>query len=209
MKWLESRLVWGGLLVLAGILFLLENLDILHLADFIWGIVLCLGGLFFLGIYVSNKAMWWALIPGCALIGIGITILITELIPGIASATGGLTVLGGIGLGFILVYVVQRVHWWALIPGGVLITLVVVSVIDSIGLNSGAIFFLGLGLTFALVALAPTPQGRMTWAWIPAVILVVAGFLMLGTQMDMISYLLPAILLVAGGYVLIRAMRQK
>ena len=52
MKWLESRTLWGSLLILGGVLFLLQNLGFLNLGNRFWVIVLGLGGLFFLGFFI-------------------------------------------------------------------------------------------------------------------------------------------------------------
>lgn len=41
--------------------------------------------------------------------------------------------LGSIGVGFALVYLADRSHWWAIIPGGVLGTLAAVAAIDEVG----------------------------------------------------------------------------
>jgi len=67
----------------------------------------------------------------------------------------------------------SRQHWWAIIPGGVLFTLAAVSVLPGrVGnIDTGGVFFLGLGLTFLLVALL----AQHSWAYIPAVILVLLG----------------------------------
>jgi hypothetical protein len=67
------------------------------------------------------------------------------------------------------------------------------------GLNSGSVFFIGLGLTFLLVALLPNPAGQMQWAYIPAVVLFLLGAF-LGNQ-DAVcwaAYFWPVALIVAG-----------
>ncbi len=37
MKRLESRVLWGIVLILVGIIFLVENLGLIHLSDLFWG----------------------------------------------------------------------------------------------------------------------------------------------------------------------------
>ncbi len=71
-------------------------------------------------------------------------------------------------------------------------------------MQTGGVFFLGLGLTFALVALLPSAAGRMTWAWIPAGILAVMGLLLMATSGNLIDYLWPLIIIAAGGFLIIR-----
>jgi len=71
------------------------------------------------------------------------------------------------------------------------------------GIGSGSLFFLGLGLTFLLVAVLPNPFGKMQWAFIPAAVLVVMGAL-LGSQATagLIGYIWPAVLIIIGLVVL-------
>jgi hypothetical protein len=63
---------------------------------------------------------------------------------------------------------------------------------------------LGLGLTFAVVALLPTNAGRMVWAWIPAGILGLMGLLLMAATGSMIGYLWPLVIIVAGGFLILR-----
>jgi hypothetical protein len=93
------------------------------------------------------------------------------------------------------------------IPGGVMVTLAFVAGLGEIvsGLEVGGIFFLGLGLTFALVALAPSPQGEMRWAWIPAGVLLIMGVLFTAAAGEIIQFILPVVLILVGLYLVYRA----
>jgi hypothetical protein len=209
MKWLESRILWGSLLILGGVLFLLQNLGYLQLGNLFWVIVLGLGGLFFLGFFIQNRANWWALIPGCTLLSITALFLMDQFVAGFNDSWGGSIVLGGIGLSFFLIYLVERANWWALIPGGVLFTLAATVGLEQFfpGLETVGIFFLGMGLTFGLVATLPNPQGEMRWAWIPAGILLVMGFIFMATAGELLKYLWPAALILGGLFLLVRSVR--
>jgi hypothetical protein len=77
------------------------------------------------------------------------------------------------------------------------------------GLLSGAIFFAGLGLTFALIALLPNKTGRMTWAWIPAGILLLLAVLVIANIGSIFNYIWPAVLIFVGGFFLWRAVRGR
>ena len=146
MKKLDLRVLWGGLLVLGGIVFLLQNLGILELSGYFWALLFGLGGVFFLSFFVQMRANWWALIPGFTLLSIAILLFLSEIAPGLADMIGGSIVLAGIGLSFFVIYIIQRAQWWALIPGGVLLTLAVVAGLDeTLSIDTGAVFFLGLG----------------------------------------------------------------
>jgi hypothetical protein len=210
-KYLTSRLVWGILLVVGGIVFLLQNLQVVALGDLFWTIIFGAAGLAFLSVSLTNRQQWWALIPGITLLAIGLLILLNFIFPDLEGRWGGLVFLGGIGVAFFLVYLSNRENWWAVIPAGVLLTLAIISSTEGLisDLASGGLFFLGLGVTFALVAIIPNPHGRMAWAYIPASILGVIGLLMMATSVDIINYLWPAALILLGLYLVLRVFFRK
>ena len=73
MKWPLLRVLWGLLLVAAGVLFLLNSTGTISIGDYQWAIILVIGGLAFLSVFLADREHWWALIPGgiLALIGLG------------------------------------------------------------------------------------------------------------------------------------------
>ena len=97
MKWLQSRVVWGSVLILGGILFLLQNFNVLHVGDLFWVIVFALIGVYFLSIYFANHANWWALIPGIVLIDLAAVVAFNLILPETKSGWTGSLFLGGIG----------------------------------------------------------------------------------------------------------------
>jgi hypothetical protein len=211
MKILESRIFWGGLLVLAGVLFLLQNLGLFRIGELFWVVLLALAALFFLSIFLQNKANWWALIPGLTLISLGIIVLMNWITPDHSERWSGSIILAGIGLSFALIYLVARQNWWAIIPAGVLFTLAVIAGLEEFfpALGTAGLFFLGLGLTFALVALLPNPQGDLRWAWIPGGILLLVGSIFLVAGGNLFVYVWPVILILAGGLFIVRALRNR
>jgi hypothetical protein len=211
MKWLESRILWGCLLILGGILFLLQNLHLIEFGGLFWAILFGLGSVFFLSIYFTNRMNWWALIPGIVLFSIGLLIALSYLAPAFAEIWGGSLVLGGIGLSFVLIYLVNRQMWWAIIPAGVLISLALMLGLGNYlpETDTSGFFLLGLGLTFALVALAPNPQGKMWWAWIPAGVLVLIGFILTATTGKMFIYIWPLALIIGGGVLIYFTLRPR
>jgi len=210
-KWLKSPVLWGSLLIVAGVLFLLEEIFSIHLGSIFWAGLLCLAGLFFLLIYSNNRLNWWALIPGITLIGVGLSVLLDTVLPGIGDAWSGLLVLGGIGASFVGVYISDRRQWWAIIPAGVLLTLAVISVLDNLltDLGTGGFMFFGLGLTFAALALLPTEQGRMRWPWIPAIVLVIVGLLITAAAEQLLIYLGPLALILGGLFLILRTVGSR
>jgi hypothetical protein len=129
------------------------------------------------------------------------------LLPDALDEIGGAIFLGAIGLSFWAVYLTGRDRWWAIIPGGVLITLALVSALPDrlfAGADSGGVFFLGLAATFLLVALL----ADMRWAYWPAGALGVFGvFLFFGSQISLLSYLGAGALILVGIYLVLRTLR--
>jgi hypothetical protein len=203
------RLYVGLLLTAAGVVYLLQNFGVLPFAQWLWAGGFALGAMTFVALYLNDRAQWWALIPAGALAGLCLTVLIGQLDSRWA-ALGGSAFLGCLGLGFGAVYALHRDHWWSLIPGGALITLAVVAGVSDLGggLASGGIFFIGLGLTFALVALLPNPPPPMRWAWIPAGVLLALGVLAFFGALSLWNWLGPIALIAAGVFLLIRTLRK-
>lgn len=111
----RARLIPGLVLIALGLAFLL-----MQYFEFGPGLILLLIGLVFLAGFVLTRGYGF-LIPGCILAGLGI-----GLIFGRAPLREDATVLLGLGVGFIAIFVVQLIavgksHWWPLIPGGLLV----------------------------------------------------------------------------------------
>ena len=111
------RLIAGGLLVVIGFLALLDSLTIIPFTGIIWGLMFAAGGAAFLVYLAGNRAAWWAVIPGMVLLSLGALILMDTFFPTWGDKAGGFIFLGGTGLAFWLVYLMNRDYWWAIIPG--------------------------------------------------------------------------------------------
>lgn len=73
----------------------------------------------FLAVYLQNRTMWWALIPAYVLAAIAVMVGLI----GLGVLADGLVpsyVMFAIAIPFFFVYVRNRAHWWALIPGGIM-----------------------------------------------------------------------------------------
>ena len=202
MKRYDPRLWLGGLLVLGGILAMLDTMGIISNAGGIfWGLIWGAVALVFFYMLFRSPNDWWAAFPALTFLGVSIQAFLPESL----SRFDGLAFFACIALGFWWVYFRDRIaHWWAIIPGGVLLTLGVVSSLDNAsGLDTGGILFLGLGLTFFLVALLPGGKGR-SWALIPGSIMLIFGALIGMTTRDLTGYIWPAVLIILGGFFVFR-----
>lgn len=214
MKLSKVRVVGGILLVALGILSLLSNLEIfVGGLDLFWALLFGAGGALFLYVFLSNREDWWAIIPGFVLLSIGVLIALERFAPRGIGDWGGVLVLSGIGFAFWAIYFVKREHWWAIIPGSVMLTIAIVvglsSPLENAGIDTGGVFLLGLGLTFGLLAFLPSPQGRMKWALIPAAVLLVIGLLITTAAAELVQFIGPAALILVGLYLIFRMFRSR
>ncbi len=209
----NRNIFFGALLIVAGILFALQTIFNVDLDSTIIATLFLLGGVVFLWVlFTKPQNNWWAAIPGLTLVGLGALIGLPTFIGEAAMGDwAGSLFLGMIGLSFVVIYIIRREFWWAVIPAGTLLTLALVAGLDGLsntGFDTGAIFFVGLGLTFGLLGLLP--EGRkMRWPWIPAtILLVMGGLIALGSE-TYIKYLFPVALIIAGVFFLFRSLQAQ
>ncbi len=173
MKRPDARLVAGALLILGGLLLLPQSLGLFPVGmGLLWAVFFGLGGLAFMFYFVIDRHnTWWAAIPGFSMLGLGATIFLS-LLPLTGPLQEGLlgsTFLGSIGLSFLLIFLVRREFWWALIPGGILLALSLLVFIGNVLPNGedliGPLFLAFIGLAFLAVFVVRRDQW---WAIIPA-----------------------------------------
>ena len=113
-----------------------------------------------------------------------------------------------IGLPFLLIYLADRRMWWALIPGGILSVLALITFVSG-GTVSGqvvaAIMLFGLAAVFAVLRFATRNSPWMGWATWVAIILAGIGALLLITGPAATAIVGPAILIGLGLILLVRA----
>ncbi len=209
----RTNILIGGLLLLAGIVLLLLNFGIIGpLGDAVWSLLFVGAGVVFLAIYLSNRAEWWPIIPGMALIGIGAIIFFSNT--GLEGDWVPALLFGAIALAFFVVYFARPTeNWWALIPAGVLTSLAVPFLLPG-GFNPG-VFMLGMGVTFALVYLQGLVRGlhnEFWWALIPAGVLALIGIFLFADEMAVVAQIFslwPLILVIVGIGLLFGAFRRR
>ena len=206
MKKFNPRLWLGLFFVLWGVSALFDSMGIVsNGVNIFWGVVFTAFGLYFLNVLLTNRAAWWAAFPAFAFLGIAVS----SLLPDFLDAIGDLIFFAGISLGFWWVYFTDKNRWWAIIPGGVLLTLGAISALDEVsGSDNGGFLFLGLGLTFILVAILPGGGGR-SWAFIPGIVLLILGSIFGTPAVGLLEYVLPAVLIILGGYFVLRFFRKQ
>ena len=209
----RTRMAIGALLVGAGILVLLQNLGVIRSGlELLWAVCFLLAGGVFTSVFLNDRKNWWAVIPGFALLGIGALILLSWALPVSGGRWGGGLFLGALAAAFWVIYANRRDQWWPILPGGVLLTLALVAVLDEgvgVGFDTGSIFMLGLGATFLVLYLLPAAGGKQAWAVYPAVILIAIGVIVAIASSSLMQFVGPLALVAAGVYLVYRAARPK
>lgn len=220
MKRFDWRMLWGILLVLGGIVFLMDNLNIIdlqpllnNLAPLVWVLIFGLVGTGFLLYFLSSRSDWWALIPGFTLLGLAYLVGYETLLPRAASDLGAAVFLGSIGLSFAVIYLTTNAEqWWALIPAGSLFSIALTVLASSMfreGDVAGGIFMLGMGATFGLIYILPTSEGRQRWAIYPAAVMLTIGFFIMVSAAQFLGYIWPLALIALGAYLIYRHLRPE
>ena len=213
MKKLSKQALFGSLLVLAGIVFLVQQIFHLPIGGLFVSMFFLAGGIVFLYVVLNNHDHWWALIPGSTLVGLAALIALGDLAPQFTNKFGGSLFLGTIALGFLGVYLLRPSNWWAVIPAGAVGTIALVAGIQNgHGMLQGGIFFLGIGATFAALGLLPNLKHEK-WPWIPAAVCFVLGTLIMigsGALVNSVFGWIWALAFIAAGvYLVVRSFMKK
>lgn len=182
----------GLILVILGGMVLLGNFGLFGGMSGITGaVILAAAGAYVARLYYQNQKRVWILPMAFGLFGAAAA--------AISGALAGTSFLALLGAGFLLVYLDQRRHWWALIPAGVLFTLALVAGLSLFAPNYIVpVLFVGLAATFA--TLYRLPESRR-WAIYPAIgtmVIAIASLSFVG------GWLLPILLIAGGAYLLSR-----
>ncbi|MBT3189151.1 MAG: hypothetical protein HN736_11410 [Anaerolineae bacterium] len=205
MKRFDMRIGFGLILIVAGIMFMLQNLGIFFGGvSLLWAILFGVAGSAFLNVYASNRENWWALIPGTILAAIGLHIAVDAVLPFVGQYLGGAIILAGIALSFWMIYFTRRDFWWAIIPAGILSSVAFVEILDNVfpRVDMGGFVVVGIGLTFLLLGVLPGYENQLRWAFIPGGIMTLIGILTMPIMETIFAVIWPLALIGAGGYVI-------
>ncbi len=184
----QQSVIIGVALIIIGGLALLSDLGIFG-GDLI-GVLLFAGGGAYLyyRVYDGEQGRFWALLVSFALFGLAAAILAS-------GPLSGTYFMGLTGAGFVLAYLNHPRLWWALIPGGALLTLAVVAGLGpSMQIAPGLVLFLGFAGTFGVLY-----RIGQRWAIYPALALAVIAITILSFSG---GWLLPLLLIGGGAYLL-------
>ena len=166
-------------------------------------------GLLLISRLANHRNQWWPIIPSCALFSAALIIGLNVLFPQLSWLSGSVF-LGLLGLGFFLVYFFNRQCWWAIIPGGVLLTLSTIPLVSHfVAIGSGIVFFLGLAVTFTLVYYLPGSDSKNYWARIPAIVMLAMAALISMFTGSLANFLWPLILVFLGFIFILRSFKTE
>lgn len=217
----RDSLIWGAVLVIIGIGFLLWNLNVFEnlagTAELVVAGFFALVGLGFLVSFLMARDDWWKVIPGFALLAVGaIVFLGTRDVP--SEWIGGMLFLG-LALAFAVIYAGDRQErWWALIPFGAMIIMVGIVLLSSLDVPEellGAALFGGMGLVFLLVYVLAQDRPQFSWTLIPATVLFIMSLMALAAfavesspNLEELIRWWPALLVIIGVIFLLLSLRR-
>jgi hypothetical protein len=182
-------LIWGGLLILAGIAGLM-NIYIPNLATWIWSAALAGAGFLVFGVYLTERSNLGLLIPAYALWAAAALIAIGEwrVLP---DELIGTFIMVAVGLPFLVVFLRDRSRWWALLVAFIMLALAVIIPLDEYSVLPesfvGTFILAAIALPFLVIFLRDRSRW---WALIPAYALLAIGIMIPLTETGVLSDLL-------------------
>lgn len=207
----RRNLIFGLLLIAVGALSLLGNLRIMDgISDYLFALLLAGGALMFLGMYRDARLMRY-LVAAASLMFVALVVLI-EAIPGINEDVSGVLLFWGAGAVAAHAFTVNRPKWGLALASGFSFTIGGTVLLDMLWPYAddmqGAIFMLGLSLTFAYLYSVRTEQNRLAWSGIPALCFAGIFLIILSASGELPVLFLPVALIVAGVGLLVYSNRR-
>jgi hypothetical protein len=148
-----------------------------ELTPWVWVAMLALSGLGVFAVYLTDRSEWGFLVTTYSLwaVAILIALAVLDIVPGAFIA---IYVLVAIALPFLVVYLRNREHWWALIPAYVLLAIGAMLLLTEWNILPDAFVATFVLTAIALPFLAVFLRDRANWwALIPAYVLLVVGIM--------------------------------
>jgi hypothetical protein len=210
--YLANRTHWPALipayvLWAVALLIALITLNILR-DEAIATFVLAAVALPFLVVFLRNRTQWWALIPTYVLCAVGLMVGLIG-IGALRDEFVATYVLWAIALPFLVVFLSNTDQWWALIPTYVLVA--IGSMVGLIGLGILDDLLIPAYVMFAIAIpfwVVYARDRKQWWALIPGGIMAVIGLSFLIAEAAA-RYIGPAVLLIAGAWILVRQFAGK
>ncbi len=205
--------LWGLLVIILGIAALAYNFGALDdyklITAYVVAALLAVLGAAFLLALAFQRDQWFYVIPGFSFLSLSGIVYLTTL-DAIRPEWLGALFLGGIALGFVIVFLQdRRERWWALLQAETILLMALLGLGLGIPQGSeklvGTLLFGGFAASFFLVWLFSRDRGRLLWALILAGVLAIfAAIIFTSGQSQMLLLLWPGLLLIIGLFLVAR-----
>jgi hypothetical protein len=188
---LKNNNLLGLILIGIGTLAILGNIGIFGgISNMLFAGGMGVAGFYLVRQYQKNRQSLWASIVGFTFLGLALA--------SVTGAMSGFYFFAMIATGFLSIYKKEPRQWWAVIPGGVLLTLATVAGSEALfpRWDAAPLFFAGLAATFGYLYKYGKP-----WAIFPAAALAIVAFLNLSFSG---GWIVPTLLIGAGIYAINR-----
>jgi hypothetical protein len=202
----KQGLVWGGTLILIGVLLLVNQF--VELSPWVWIAFLAAAGLGAFGLYLTDRSDGLMLLAAYVLWAIA---LLIALVPSgvLRDEAVAVYVLFAIALPFLVTFIRNRAWWWALIPAYVLLAVAGVIMLGESGLFGDALISAYVLFAIAIPFFVVYVRNRSQW-WplIPGGILAIVGLSFLITEAAF-GYVGAIVLVAVGVWFLVRAFARR
>ena len=203
----KQGLVWGGLLILLGMMSLGETF--FNLSAWAWVAMLIVGGLGVYGLYSIDRTEKWMLVISYALLALAslVSLLTLNILQDPFIAT---FVLLAIALPFLMAFLQsKRTKWGLLIPFYILLSVGVMVPLIGFGVLEGVLIaayvLFAIAIPFFVVY---ARNSRKWWALIPGGITSIIGLSFLIAE-NAIQFVAPIAMIIAGIWIAFRAISER
>ena len=202
-----SNALWGLLMIILGAAALAYNFGALDdyklITAYVVAALLAVMGAAFLLALAFQREQWFYVIPGFSFLSLGGIVYLSTL-ESIRPEWLGALFLGGIALGFLVVFLQNRQErWWALLQAETILLIAALGL--GLGVPEGAtklvgaLLFGGFAASFFFVWLFSSNRGRLAWSLILAGVLAIfAAIIFTSGQSPMLLLLWPGLLMIVG-----------